>query len=129
MSTSPAERIDDLRAQILEHNYRYHVLDEPSISDAEYDALIQALRDLEAAHPELIISNSPTQRVGAKASGGFAKVSHSSPMLSLENAFDADDIRDWAGRVARRLPDEHDLSTLRYTIEPKIDGIAVGAAI
>ena len=126
MSTSPAERIEKLRAQIYEHDHRYYVLDEPSISDAEYDALLQALRDLEAAHPELIIANSPTQRVGAKASGGFAKVSHSSPMLSLENAFDADDIRDWAGRVARRLPDEHDLSTLRYTIEPKIDGIAVG---
>jgi DNA ligase (NAD+) len=118
----PARRVEELRAQLREHNYRYHVLDEPLISDAEYDALMRELRALEAAHPELVTPDSPTRRVGGAASEKFAKVRHPVPMLSLGNAFDENDLRAWRDRVVRLLGDD---SPIAYVAEPKIDGLAI----
>ena len=115
------DEIVDLRRQIEQHNYRYFVLDDPLISDADFDALMRRLRALEAAHPELITTDSPTQRVGGVASGDFAKVVHAVPMLSLSNAFSEEEVRAWERRVARIVGD----SALEFTVEPKIDGLAV----
>lgn len=128
-----AERVARLRAEINEHNYRYHVLDEPIISDAEYDALMHELRAIEAQHPELITPDSPTQRVGAPAAEGFAKVRHPQPILSLGNAFDAEGVRAWRERIGRYVEQNarafDDLPDLRgldeYVVEPKIDGLTV----
>jgi DNA ligase (NAD+) len=123
MSThDPAQRVDELREQLRYHNYRYHVLDDPVASDAEYDALMRELRALEEAHPELITPDSPTRRVGGTPSEKFAKVRHPIPMLSLGNAFDENDLRAWRGRVLRLLGEE---TRLAYVVEPKIDGLAI----
>jgi DNA ligase (NAD+) len=118
----PAQRIDSLREQLRYHLYRYHVLDDPVISDAEYDALIRELRALEDAHPELITPDSPTRRVGAAPSEKFAKVRHPMAMLSLGNAFDEGDLRTWRGRLIRLLGEE---AQIAYVVEPKIDGLAI----
>ncbi len=109
-----------LRAEIHEHNYRYHVLNEPIVSDAEFDALMQALRALEAAYPELITPDSPTQRVGGAPAAEFAKVTHPQPILSLANAFDPAEVRAWRERIAAfgHVTDD-------YVVEPKIDGLTV----
>lgn len=115
-------RIQELHQVIQQHNYRYYVLDDPLVSDAEYDALMRELRTLEDAHPELITPDSPTRRVGAAASEKFAKVRHPVPMLSLGNAFDEQDVRAWRERVLRLLGEQ---SSLAYTVEPKIDGLAI----
>ncbi len=115
-------RVESLREQIRYHNYRYYVLDEPVISDAEYDALMRELRDLEAAHPELVTPDSPTQRVGAPPSEQFAKVQHAVPMLSLANAFDEAGIRAWYDRTLRLLGSD---APVAFVVEPKIDGLAV----
>ncbi|MGQ9549659.1 MAG: NAD-dependent DNA ligase LigA [Roseiflexus sp.] len=117
-----ARRVAALREQIRYHNYRYYVLDEPVISDAEYDALMRELRALEAAHPELITPDSPTQRVGAPPSEQFAKVQHAVPMLSLANASDETDVRAWYDRVLRLLGSN---AQVAFVVEPKIDGLAV----
>ena len=87
MPSDAAAEIDDLRAQLREHNYSYHVLDEPSIPDASYDRLLRRLQELEQHHPELLTADSPTQRVGAEPVTAFSQVSHEMPMLSLDNAF------------------------------------------
>jgi len=123
----PSARAQRLRTQIRQHNYRYYILDDPAITDAEYDALMVALRELESEHPELVTPDSPTQRVGAPPDDGFAKVTHETPMLSLDNAFDADDVRAWGERIHRRLAPDHDLEAapLAYVAEPKVDGLAV----
>ncbi|MDX9874583.1 MAG: NAD-dependent DNA ligase LigA [Spongiibacteraceae bacterium] len=121
-AVAPAARAEALRAALNEHNYRYYVLDDPSVPDAEYDRLMRELRELEAAHPELVTPDSPTQRVGAEPLRQFAPVAHAVPMLSLENAFSADDLRDFDRRVRERL--ERD-QPVRYVCEPKMDGIAV----
>lgn len=121
----PAERAARLRREIERHNYLYYVLDAPEITDAEFDALMEALRALEAEHPELVTPDSPTQRVGGAPAPGFQRVSHSAPMLSLDNAFNAGDVRAWGQRIQRRLLGtglEHDLA---FVVEPKIDGLAV----
>ena len=115
-------RIAELRAALCEHNYRYYVLDEPSVSDAEYDALMRDLRDLEAAYPDLLTPDSPTQRVGAPVSSQFTKVRHPQPMLSLGNAFDEGDLRAWRERVLKLLGAD---APLAYVVEPKIDGLAI----
>ncbi len=115
-------RIAELRAILREHNYRYYVLDEPSVSDAEYDALMRELRGLEADHPDLLTPDSPTQRVGAPVSSQFAKVRHPQQMLSLGNAFDEDDLRAWRERVLKILGAD---APLAYVVEPKIDGLAI----
>jgi DNA ligase (NAD+) len=116
------ERVDRLREILRYHGYRYYVLDDPEVSDAEYDALMAELKELEAAHPELISPDSPTQRVGAEPLAEFEKVEHLRPLLSLENAFSEDEVRAWEKRVRRILGDDASLS---YTVEPKIDGLAV----
>src|SRR5262245_39130994 len=121
-AVDPNARIAELREQLRFHNYRYHVLDDPIVSDAEYDALMRELRALEAEYPDLITPDSPTQRVGGAASEKFAKVRHPLPMLSLGNAFDEPGLRAWRERVMRVLG-EH--ATPAYVLEPKIDGLAI----
>lgn len=111
-----------LRDQINKHNYHYYVLDNPVISDNEWDALFQKLKKLEDQYPELITSDSPTQRVGAEPLKAFAQVQHDMPMLSLDNAFTEEDARDFDERIHDRL---HTTKPIEYTCEPKLDGLAV----
>ncbi len=119
---SVEERIRELSAQIRYHNHRYHVLNDPEISDHQYDLLFRELLELEALHPELIASDSPTQRVGAPPQEELGKVEHPYPMTSLGNAFSADELRDWLTRAQRLLPEGMPLA---FVVEPKIDGLAV----
>ena len=111
-----------LRADIDRHNYRYHVLDDPEISDAEYDRLLKELRRLETDHPELVVPDSPTQRVGGAPAAAFAPVRHQVPMLSLDNAFNREDIVAFDRKVRDRLETEREID---YACEPKLDGLAV----
>jgi DNA ligase (NAD+) len=114
-------RIQSLRDDIRHHEYRYYVLDDPEISDAQFDALMNELKTLEAAHPELITADSPTQRVGGKPREGFVKVPHSIPMLSLDNAYSEEELRNWERRV-------HELSgrkDIEYVCELKLDGMSL----
>ncbi|BBI48712.1 hypothetical protein HORIV_11330 [Vreelandella olivaria] len=121
--SQPLEEITQLRAALDEANYRYYVLDEPTLTDADYDRKFQRLQQLEAEHPELVTPDSPTQRVGAAPADGFPSVAHAIPMLSLDNAFSRDDIHAFAERVAERLECKAD--DLEFTCEPKLDGAAV----
>ena len=116
------QEIQDLRQQINHHNHRYYVLDDPQISDAAYDQLLQRLKQLETDNPELITGDSPTQRVGAAPLKEFGQVRHELPMLSLDNAFDEADLQDFNRRVKERLTATADIE---YACEPKLDGIAV----
>lgn len=120
--TAVADRIKELRSLIRRYDYHYYVLDDPIISDVEYDALMTELRALEAAHPELITPDSPTQRVSGAPAAQFAKVQHAQPMLSLGNAFTTVDLQAWRDRVMRLLGSDVELA---YVVEPKIDGLAV----
>jgi DNA ligase (NAD+) len=113
--------IDRLREEIDHHNYRYYVLDDPLISDQEYDRLMRRLQELEGMYPELVTPESPTQKVGAPPREEFGTVKHSIPMLSLQNALTADELAEFDGRVKRLLDSED----FRYVAEPKIDGLAV----
>jgi DNA ligase (NAD+) len=115
-------RIDELRAELNHHLYRYHVLDDPEISDAAYDRLYDELKALEDEHPDLITPDSPTQRVGAPASERFQKVEHLTPMGSLEKVTDDESLFKWADDVRKRLDSDEPVA---YVIEPKIDGLAV----
>src|SRR4051794_2210820 len=117
---SPAARAEKLREQIRYHEHRYYVLDAPEISDAEYDALMNELKALEADHPELLTPDSPTQRVGGKAREGFVKVEHSSPMLSLDNAYNEQELRDWERRVHEQSGEKQ----IEYVCELKLDGLS-----
>jgi len=110
-----------LRKEIAEHNHRYYVLNDPSVPDAEYDRLMRELESLEQAHPELVDPDSPTQRVGARAAEGFETVEHEVPMLSLANAFDDDEVREFDRRIRETL----DIEQAVYTAEPKLDGLAI----
>ena len=121
MTPTPAARIADLRRQLEDANYRYYVLDEPSIPDAEYDRLLRELEALEAAHPDLVTADSPTQRVGNAPAGKFAEVRHAIPMLSLGNAFSDEEVQDFVRRIADRLK----RPALRFSAEPKLDGLAI----
>ncbi|MGO1533685.1 MAG: NAD-dependent DNA ligase LigA, partial [Halomonas sp.] len=121
--SQPLEEITQLRAALDEANYRYYVLDDPTLTDADYDRKLQRLQQLETNHPELITSDSPTQRVGAAPADGFPSVAHAIPMLSLDNAFSRDDILAFADRVAERL--ECTAEEIEFTCEPKLDGAAV----
>lgn len=121
MSRDAERRIAQLREQIELHNHQYHVLDEPLIPDVEYDRLYRELQDLEQRHPHLITTFSPTQRVGGAPLAGFAAVEHGLPMLSLANAFSADELRDFDRRVRERL----DKASVEYCAETKLDGLAV----
>ena len=114
--------IEKLRQEIRYHNQRYYALDDPEISDAQYDRLFKRLLQLEDEHPELITPDSPTQRVGARPRESFSEVRHRVPMLSLENSFSEYDIRDFDARIKRFTGDA---SPVEYTVEPKIDGLAV----
>ncbi|HEY9765676.1 MAG TPA: NAD-dependent DNA ligase LigA, partial [Chroococcales cyanobacterium] len=114
------KEIERIRNELNEHNYRYYVLAAPIISDAEYDHLLNRLRDLEKKHPELFSPDSPTQRVGAPIQAGFSEVLHLIPMLSLANAFSEEEVRAFDARVRKLLGHE-----VGYTIEPKVDGLAV----
>ncbi len=124
-SAAPAQRAAFLRSELARHSHAYYVLDAPIISDAEYDALLEALRRLEAEHPELVTPDSPTRRVGGQAAEGFAKVLHAQPMLSLDNAFTEEEVRAWLERMLRRLPEGTGEADLGFVVEPKIDGLAV----
>jgi DNA ligase (NAD+) len=115
----------DLRRQINYHNYRYHTLDDPVITDAAYDQLMTQLRQLEAEHPGLVTPDSPTQRVGATPLENFEKVIHPIPMTSLGNAFDDEEAFNWLARVERLLPEEITVDDLDFVTEPKIDGLAL----
>jgi DNA ligase (NAD+) len=116
-----ARRIAELRASLEGHDYRYYVLDEPSVPDAEYDRLMRELQALEAEHPELITPDSPTQRVGGQPAEGFEEVHHATPMLSLANGFDTEEILDFDRRVRSGLEQD----SVRYSAEPKLDGVAI----
>jgi DNA ligase (NAD+) len=123
--TEPSARVAELRAALEDANYRYHVLDAPTIADAEYDRLLRELDELEAAHPELLTPDSPTQRVGATPTGLFAEVQHAVPMLSLGNAFGADELREFDARVRKGLGLTDADPGVAYVCELKIDGLAV----
>ena len=115
-------QVESLRSSLNHHLHRYHVLDDPEIADAEFDALFDQLQSLEQAHPELHSDDSPTQRVGATPLSEFAKVPHVLPMLSLDKSTSAQDIDDWVKRCQGRLAAQ---TQITYTCEPKIDGVAV----
>ncbi|HMD80317.1 MAG TPA: NAD-dependent DNA ligase LigA, partial [Anaerolineales bacterium] len=115
-------RYEELKQQIHFHNYRYHVLDAPIISDLEFDKLMNELKQIEADDPALITPDSPTQRAGAKPADRFVKVSHPAPILSLSNAFGADDARAWFERIAR-IDDR--VEKAKFVVEPKIDGLSI----
>ncbi|MFZ0744966.1 MAG: NAD-dependent DNA ligase LigA [Terracidiphilus sp.] len=120
-ATKAGKRVEELRAELRRHEHLYYVMDAPEIGDAEYDTLMNELKRLEAEHPELLTPDSPTQRVGGKPAEGFKKVRHSRPMLSLDNAYSAEELADWDRRVrelAGTLPVE-------YTAELKLDGLSV----
>lgn len=119
--TTPADRISALRRQLDDANHRYYVLDDPTLTDAEYDALLRELEALETAHPELASADSPTQRVGAAPSGTFDKVRHAIPMLSLGNAFSEEEVADFERRIEERL----DRAQPVFSAEPKLDGLAI----
>src|ERR1700676_1478643 len=115
------KKIEALREKIRHHEYRYYVLDDPEMSDADFDKLMNELKRLEAEHPELITPDSPTQRVGGKPREGFVRAKHSSPMLSLDNAYSEEELRDWERRV-------HELTgrtDLEYMCELKLDGMSL----
>ena len=123
MPKDATAQIEKLREELRRHEYLYYVLDQPTISDSEYDALMRELRDLEASHPELQTADSPTQRVGGKPREGFFKVPHSAPMLSLDNALDEGELRDFDRRVRELLGG----ADFRYVAELKLDGLSMAA--
>ena len=125
MPTDSAARADELRATIDDANYRYYVLDQPTLEDREYDRLLRELTELEAAHPELATPDSPTQRVGATPSSTFAEVRHEFPMLSLGNAFGHDELREFDARVRKGLRLAESDPGVAYVCELKIDGLAI----
>ena len=122
MTAAAAAQAAELRRQLAHHDYRYYVLDDPQVPDAEYDRLMRELRALEAAHPELITPDSPTQRVAGAPSAAFGEVVHRVPMLSLDNAFTEEDVAAFDRRIHERLGVSGDL---QYVAEPKLDGLAV----
>ena len=119
--TQAQERLEELREIIKKHDYQYYVLDQPLISDGQYDAYMQELLALEARHPELQTPDSPSRRVGGEALAAFSPVAHQVPMLSLDNAFDPVSLQDFHRRVTRLLGEQE----VTYVVELKIDGLAV----
>src|SRR5215468_5852999 len=118
---SVIERVEELRKQIREHEYRYYVLDQPVISDYEFDQLVRELKSLEEQHPELITPDSPTQRVGGQPAKEFPTHTFSTPMLSLENAYSEQELQDWSRRVVQLAGTE----SVDYVTELKIDGLSM----
>ena len=124
MRAKTVEReIEELRDTLRRHEHLYYVLDQPEITDAEYDAMMRRLQQLEAEHPELVTADSPTQRVGGKPREGFVKVPHSSPMLSLDNALNEEELREFD----RRVRDLLDGQAFEYVAELKLDGLSMAA--
>ena len=121
VEASPEQRAEELRRELNHHNHRYYTLDDPVISDGQYDLLLRELQEIEAEHPELLTADSPTQRVGGQPSSAFPEVEHSRPMLSLGNAFDFDELTAWHKRISGML----DGSAFDMVSELKIDGLAV----
>jgi DNA ligase (NAD+) len=119
--TKPEERVEELRQAIREHAHRYYILVDPTVSDAQFDALVAELRELEAAHPDLITDDSPTQRVGTPIGDLFAPVEHLRPLFSLDNAESESDLQSWRQRLVRQLGDDPSA----YSCELKVDGLAV----
>ena len=124
-----SHKIEQLRDRIRHHEERYYVLDDPEISDSEFDALLRELQAIEAEHPELVIPESPTQRVSGRPSERFDTVEHSAPMLSLDNAYTEDEMRAFDERVRKGLgldrnPDAPE-QKIRYVAELKIDGLSI----
>ncbi|MBH30484.1 MAG: DNA ligase (NAD(+)) LigA [Candidatus Marinimicrobia bacterium] len=122
MTTSLAEKLNSLRQQINHHNYHYYVMDDPEVSDAAYDTLLRELQQLEGKHPDLVTADSPTQRLGAPPLAAFGTVEHQSPMLSLENAMDNDELFAFDEQVNKRLGTDE---VIEYVAELKLDGLAV----
>ncbi|MEA2377259.1 MAG: ligase, partial [Thermoleophilaceae bacterium] len=126
MSATAEDRAAELRRQLAHHNHRYYVLDDPEVSDSDYDALLNELRDLEAEHPELRTPDSPTQRVGAEPLEKFQQVRHLQPMLSLANARNEEEMAAWVVRSERYLARQGvEMGDVRFVTEPKIDGLAI----
>jgi DNA ligase (NAD+) len=121
MSADPAARIEELRREVRRHEHLYYVANQPEIADAEYDRIERELRDLEAAHPELVTPDSPTQRVGEKPSAGFAAFTHRVPMLSLDNTYSEDELREFEQRIFRAVG----ARGMTYVAELKIDGVSI----
>ena len=117
-----SKELEQLRAQISRHDYLYYVLDQPEITDAEYDLLYKRLEELERLHPELVTPDSPTQRVGGVALPEFGEIPHAIPMLSISNVFSEEELRDFDQRTRRTLGVK---SLLGYVVEPKLDGVAI----
>ena len=121
-ASAAQERIESLRAEIRRHDHLYYTEARPEISDQEYDALLRELGELEALHPQLITPDSPTQRVGERPIEGFEHVSHALPMLSIDNTYSAEELREFDARVRKGLGDD----PYAYVVDPKIDGVALG---
>src|SRR6185503_21172897 len=117
------EEIAHLSEVLRHHDERYHVYSDPEISDYEYDQLLNQLRELEAAHPELVAPDSPTQRVSGRPAEGFERYVHRRPMLSLDNTYSYDDLREWDRRVSRGVGRDQ----VEYVAELKIDGLSISA--
>src|SRR5271166_4513426 len=122
MPSEIEREVAHLRAQLNRHNYLYYVEAQPEISDREYDKLMSRLTELEALHPELVTPDSPTQRVGGQPLAGFATVQHRVPMLSIDNTYSYDELREWDVRVRKGLNRDE---PVRYVVELKVDGVAV----
>src|SRR5450755_5008086 len=122
----PQERAAELRRLLEQHGYRYYVLDDPEIGDDGYDALLDELRAIETAHPELVTPDSPTQRVGGEPVSDLVKVTHPQAMLSLANARSAEELRAWIQRMRNHLAREGiEAPEFEFVAEPKIDGLAI----
>ncbi len=119
---TPDQQIQALRDELRHHEHLYYVLDAPELTDAQYDALMNRLKMLEAEHPELVTADSPSQRVGGKPREGFVKTPHSRPMLSLDNAYNEAELRAWDQRVREALPST---DAVRYVCELKLDGLSL----
>ncbi len=124
MNTSITERYQQLIDEITEHNRRYYLDSHPIISDQEYDQLFAELKHIEEEHPRIISENSPTQSLVGQIAEGFEKVARQQPLLSLENSYDAGDLRSFDDRVKKVLL-KHDITSRNYTVEPKFDGLSV----
>src|SRR5574342_768411 len=122
LAMNTKSRYEQLKAEIHAHNYRYHVLDAPVISDLEFDKLLNELKRIEAEHPDWVTEDSPTLRAGAKPADRFVKVRHPAPILSLGNAFGADDVRGWYESISR-IDDR--VENAKFVVEPKIDGLSI----
>jgi len=116
------QRAAELREILTDYNYRYYVLDDPQVPDSEYDRLFRELQAIEQAHPSLITADSPSRRVGSAAETAFESTTHRIPMLSLDNAFSDDELKDFDRRIRDRLKCD---DTIEYVGEPKLDGLAV----